>query len=69
MSDQENISIYNAPILFTYLTNVPFVLPEDDAIVSDFKLLLESFVDKSLVKLQVDNKSRPKLGFGRIKIV
>jgi hypothetical protein len=40
MSDIENVSIYNAPILFTYLTNVPFVLPEDDAIVSDFKLLL-----------------------------
>jgi hypothetical protein len=33
MSDDENVSVYNAPILFTYLTNVPFVLPEEDAIV------------------------------------
>jgi len=29
MSDDENVSVYNAPILFTYLTNVPFVLPEE----------------------------------------
>lgn len=29
MSEDENISVYNAPILLTYLTNVPFVLPED----------------------------------------
>jgi hypothetical protein len=29
MSEDENVSVYNAPILFTYLTNVPFVLPDD----------------------------------------
>jgi len=27
MSPEENVSIYNAPILFTYLTSVPFILP------------------------------------------
>jgi len=47
MSDEENVSIYNAPILFSYLTNVPFVLPEDPVIVEAFKLLLENFIDKS----------------------
>ena len=40
MSDEENVSIYNAPILFTYLTNVPFVLPEDTDTVAAFKSLL-----------------------------
>lgn len=34
ISEEENVSIYNAPILFTYLTSVPFVLPEDEVIVS-----------------------------------
>lgn len=33
MNDDENISVYNAPILFTYLTNVPFILPDDENIV------------------------------------
>lgn len=27
MSDEENVSVYNAPILQTYLTNVPLVIP------------------------------------------
>jgi hypothetical protein len=69
MSEDENVSVYNAPILFTYLTNVPFVLPDDESVVEDFKTLLETFVDKSLEKLQVDARSRPKLGTGRLKIV
>lgn len=51
MSAEENVSIYNAPILFTYLTNVPFLLPEDPQIVEEFKKLLEVFVDKSCEKL------------------
>jgi hypothetical protein len=29
MSEDENVSVYNAPILFSYLTNVPFALPND----------------------------------------
>lgn len=33
MSDETNVSVYNAPILLTYLTFVPFVLPEDETIV------------------------------------
>jgi len=36
MSDEENVGVYNAPILLTYLTNVPFVLPEDEAVVNQF---------------------------------
>lgn len=69
MNDEENISIYNAPILFTYLTNVPFVLPEDTDIVAAFKSLLEEFIDKSLEKLKASTENRPKFGVGRIKIV
>jgi hypothetical protein len=63
------VSIYNAPILFTYLTSVPFVLPEEETIVVEFKKLLEHFVEKSLEKLTVTSRSRPKLGTGRIKII
>lgn len=63
------MSIYNAPILFTYLTSVPFVLPEDETIISEFKKLLEHFVQKSCEKLTVTARSRPKLGTGRIKII
>ncbi len=33
MSDEENVAVYNAPILLTYLTNVPFVLPDDENVV------------------------------------
>jgi hypothetical protein len=69
ISEEENVSIYNAPILFTYLTSVPFVLPEDEVIVSEFKKLLEHFVQKSCEKLTVTARSRPKLGTGRIKII
>jgi hypothetical protein len=53
MSGDENISVYNAPILFTYLTNVPFILPEDESIVEEFKKLLEHFIEKSCEKLEV----------------
>ena len=69
MSPEEHVSIYNAPILFAYLTNVPFVLPEDPQIIEDFKALLQDFVDKSVEKLQVSSRDRPKLGTGRVKIV
>ena len=48
MSDYENVSVYNAPILFTYLTNVPFTLPQDENIVNQFKGLLDMFIEKSL---------------------
>ena len=69
ISPEEKVSIYNAPILFTYLTNVPFTLPEDPQVVEDFKALLQDFVDKSVEKLQVSGRDRPKLGTGRVKIV
>lgn len=29
MVDEENISIYNAPVLLIYLTNVPINIPDD----------------------------------------
>lgn len=69
MSDFENVSIYNAPILLTYLTNVPFTLPKNEIVIQQFKLLLGMFIDKSLQKLTVKHTERPKLGFGRIKII
>lgn len=69
MSDEENVGVYNAPILLTYLTNVPFVLPEDEAVVNQFIKLGEQFINKSVEKLQVDKRSRPKLGYGRLKII
>jgi len=47
MSDAEDVSIYNAPILLTYLYNVPFVLPDDELIINDFRDLLNNFIDKS----------------------
>jgi hypothetical protein len=69
MNDDENVSVYNAPLLFSYLTNVPFILPEEEAVVDEFRKLLEHFIDKSAEKLQVNNRDRPKLGTGRLKIV
>lgn len=69
MSEFENVSVYNAPILLTYLTNVPFTLPEDEKIVNQFKSLLEMFVAISIEKLNITNRQRPKLGFGRVKII
>ena len=36
--------MYNAPILFTYLSNAPIVLPDDENMVSEFKSLIGSFV-------------------------
>ena len=53
MSDEENTSVYNAPILSTYLTNVPLILPENDQLVGDLKALLQSFLSKALNKLKV----------------
>ena len=55
--------------MFTYLTSVPFILPEDESIIAEFKKLLEHFVEKSCEKLTVTSRSRPKLGTGRIKII
>lgn len=69
MSDEENTSVYNAPILLTYLTNVPLILPENDQLVGDLKTLLQSFLNKALEKLKVNRNSRKTLGFGRVKIV
>jgi hypothetical protein len=47
ISEDENVSIYNAPVLLTYLTSVPFVLPEQESIVEEFKKLLEHFIQRS----------------------
>ena len=69
MSSEENVSIYNAPILFTYLTNVPFVLPQEEQVIEEFRQLLQHFVDKSCDRLQLTARQRPKLGTGRLKIV
>lgn len=67
MSQEESVSVYNAPILFAYLTNVPFVLPDDAQVVADFTQLLQHFIEKSVEKLQVSG--RAKLGTGRLKMV
>ena len=48
---------------------MPFILPEDESIIAEFKKLLEHFVEKSCEKLTVTTRSRPKLGTGRIKII
>ena len=69
INEDENVSIYNAPILFTYLTSVPLVLPEDEAVLEEFKKLLEHFIQKSCEKLNVNTTTRPKIGTGRIKII
>ena len=69
MSDQENVSVYNAPILSTYLVNVPLILPENGQLVEDLKNLLKSFLGKALEKLTVTRLSRSTLGIGRVKIV
>jgi hypothetical protein len=63
------VAVYNAPILLTYLTNVPFVLPEDEGVIAEFIKLGQMFIEKSVEKLQVDRRSRPKLGYGRMKII
>lgn len=63
------MSVYNAPILQTYLTNVPLVIPEKSQITEDLKMLLLSFLKKTLEKLKIKRQSRPTLGFGRMKIV
>ncbi|MEI2703357.1 MAG: hypothetical protein V9E83_13280 [Baekduia sp.] len=69
MSPEESVSVYNAPVLFTYLATVPFILPEDQQVINDFTSLLTDFVDKSCEKLTVKSSSQPKLGVGRVKIV
>lgn len=67
MSDEENVSVYNAPILSSYLINVPLVLPDNT--VEDHRELLKSFLKKALDKLQITREERRTLGFGRVKIV
>jgi hypothetical protein len=39
MSEEESVSVYNAPILLTYLTNFPFTLPEDQKLIEEFRKL------------------------------
>jgi hypothetical protein len=50
------------------LTNVPFTLPQDEAVIGQFKQLLKMCIEKSLEKLE-NVTSRTKLGYGRIKIM
>ncbi len=50
---QENVSVYNAQILQTYLTNVPLVIPEKSQLTEDLKNLLQSFLKKTLEKLSI----------------
>lgn len=54
MSDEENVSVYNAPILQAYLTNFPQAIPENAETVAEFKNLLQSFLKKSLTKLKLN---------------
>lgn len=30
ISEEESVSVYNAPVLLSYLTTVPFTLPEEE---------------------------------------
>lgn len=53
MNEEESVSVYNAPILLTYLTNVPFTIPEDQTIIEEFKKLGQLFIEKSCEKLKV----------------
>jgi len=63
------VAVYNAPILLTYLNNVPFALPENPDLLEEFMKLGELFIEKSIHKLKVEKRTRPKLGFGRIKLI
>ena len=53
MSEFENVSVYNAPILLTYLTNVPLNAPESEQLLKNFQKILESFIEKASEKLKV----------------
>jgi hypothetical protein len=53
MSEYENVLVYNAPILQTYLTSVPIVIPEKSQTIESLKLLLLSFLRKSLERLKI----------------
>jgi len=44
-------------------------VPENAAVIEEFKKIGELFVEKSCEKLQVEYSSRPKLGGGRIKLL
>ncbi len=44
-------------------------MPEDEAVLEEFKKLLEHFIQKSCEKLNVNTAIRPKIGTGRIKII
>ncbi len=50
---EENVSVYNAPVLQTYLLNVPLLIPEKSQISEDLKSLLQTFVKKTLEKIKV----------------
>jgi hypothetical protein len=69
MSDNENVSVYSAPALFAFLTSVPFVMPEDEAVRAKFTELVEEFIEKSCVKLNVRAQDHPRIGLGRMKVV
>ena len=69
MMDEENVSIYNAPVLLVYLNNAPLNIPDDKEIVEQFKTLLTTFLVSALNKLKVNKESRRTLGVGRIKII
>lgn len=63
------MSVYNAPILLTYLTNAPLVLPENKDVIAQFKELLSSFVEKAIEKLKINKDTRRTVGVGRVKIM
>jgi hypothetical protein len=44
-------------------------VPEDVAIIEEFKKLGELFIEKSCEKLQVEYRSKPRLVGGRIKLL
>ena len=80
MSDDENVSVYNAPILMSYLINVSFKDTKNAEAMGDFfnmmgefeeefKGLFRDFLPKALKKLKVTREERRSLGFGRVKII
>lgn len=69
MSEEESVSVYNAPVLLTFLTNVPFTLPEAEATKQEFTELIRLFVQSATHKLNVRAMNHPKIGLGRTKII
>ena len=69
MSNEVNVDVYFAPILYSYLLNVPFTLPQDETVVDQFKKLGEDFVSSSCQKLTVNRRAFPRFGCGRLKLL